>query len=292
MEERQNITPVEGNNIILSIIIPIYNTSVQYFQECLASIDRANIKFPYEIIVVNDGSTNADIIHFLENYKNPHTKIFHKKNEGPSSARNEGFKHIKGELVLCLDSDDILLPEINEAIIYLLKNPDYDVIYSDIIAFGNENYKITKGNFSKFKLMYIGHITSASNLFRREILKKVDHFNEDIVYAEDWDFWARVASAGFRFKYLPQPFFKYRKHTIGQSLSKQNYDKREEIFSFIKSQFNPHQEITLQEVNQYILNNFRDNKKHIIKLLLILFLPSLFKFLNKKGFYKNNIVID
>lgn len=242
--------------------------------------------------MVNDGSTKADIIHFLENYKNPFTKIFHKKNGGLSSARNEGIRHTKGKLVLCLDSDDILLPEINEAIIYLLKNPDYDVIYSDIIAFGNENYKAIKGSFSKFKLMYIGHITSATNLFRSKILCKVNHFNEDLTYAEDWDFWARVASAGFRFKYLPQPFFKYRKHAIGQSLSKQNYDTREEIFSFIKSQFNPHKEINLQEVNHYILNNFRDNKKHIFKLLLILFLPLLFRFLLKKGFFKNNIIID
>lgn len=279
-------------NLDLSIIIPVYNTSIPYLKECLGSIESANIQYSYEVIIINDGSTKTEVIEFLNNYQEKNTKIYHKENGGLSSARNEGLKYIIGDLVLCLDSDDCLLSEINQAISFLKNQKEYDVVYSDVKTFGDTDYTIVKGNFSKFKLIYIGHITSATNLFRRQVLEKVSYFNEKIVYAEDWDFWARVAAAGFKFKYLPTPYFLYRKIIDGKSVSQQNYDKREEIKSFIKSQFNPHKEITIQEINKYVLNNFNDNKKHLLKLFLILFLPSIFKFLQKKGIYKNNIVVD
>lgn len=283
---------MERNNIDLSIIVPVYNTPLEYLKECLDSIKNANIRCTYEIIIINDGSTKQEVIDFLNHYQEEHTRIYHKTNGGLPSARNEAIKYLTGELVLCLDSDDLLLPEINNAIKFLKENKQYDVVYSDIKTFGDTDYTIIKGNFSKFKLLYVGHITSATNLFRSEVLKKVKYFNENLIYAEDWDFWARVASAGFQFKYLPTPYFLYRKIIDGKSVSQQNYDKREEIKSFIKSQFNPHKEITLKEVNKYVLNNFKDNKKHLLKLFLILFFPAVFRFLQRKGVYKNNIVID
>ncbi|MDY3317954.1 glycosyltransferase [Riemerella anatipestifer] len=275
----------------LSIIIPVYNTPVRYLQECLDSITKAKINYSYEIIIVNDGSKNKEVLDFLASYKEPHTSIIHKENGGLSSARNAALGKRKGKFTLFLDSDDLLLPEINDAIEFLDNNTNYDVVYTDIHVFGNKEYKLKKGRFSKFKLLYIGHITSASNLVRTSIIQNM-RFNEDLVYAEDWDFWARVASLGGRFKYYHKVFFKYRKMRDGASLSQKNYNKREEIKSFIKSQFDPHKEITLGEVNLYVLNNFRDNKKHICKLLIILFFPWLFKVLKKKGIYKNDIVVD
>ncbi|MBT0554521.1 glycosyltransferase family 2 protein [Riemerella anatipestifer] len=172
------------------------------------------------------------------------------------------------------------------------ENSNYDVVYCDLKTFGAFTYSSKKGNFSKFKLMCIGNLMAVTSLFRKKVFDKVGGFNEGLFYAEDWDFWIRIASAGFRFKYLPEPFFLYRKMNDGVSLSQQNYNKREEIKSFIKSQFDPHKEITIEEVNLYVLNNFRDNKKHICKLLIILFFPWLFKVLKKKGIYKNDIVVD
>lgn len=279
--------------IDLSIIIPVYNTPIKYLKECLESIKNAKIKYSYEIIIVNDGSTNDELISFINSYEEEHSIIIHKENGGLSSARNSALKIVKGQFIICLDSDDLLLPEINTAISFLKNHPKYDIIYSDVKVFGKSNYKSIKGNFSKFKLLYITHITSASNLFRSKVLEKVPIFNENLIYAEDWDFWARAASAGFQFKYLPKPFFKYRKMGDGHSISQKNYEKREDIRKFIKSQFDPHREITLEEVNKYVLNNFKDNKKHLLKLLILLFTPPLiFNTLQKFKIFKNNIVID
>ena len=283
---------MDRNNIDLSIIIPVYNTPLEYLKECLESIIKANIKYFYEIIIINDGSTNDEVVLFLEQYKEKHTYIIHKENTGVSNTRNIGLERAKGDFILWLDADDILLSEINNVIYFLKRNTEYDVAYCDLQTFGDFSYSEKKGLMSKFKLIYISNILSVTSVFRKKILEKVSKFNTDLSYAEDWDFWTRIASAGFQFKYLPNPFFLYRKISDGKSLSQQNYDKREEIKDFIKSQFNPHKEITLKEVNKYVIYNFKNNKAHIFKLIIILFFPFIFKYLQKKGIYKNNIIVD
>ena len=70
---------MDRNNIDLSIIIPVYNTPLEYLKECLESIIKANIKYFYEIIIINDGSTNDEVVLFLEQYKEKHTYIFTKR---------------------------------------------------------------------------------------------------------------------------------------------------------------------------------------------------------------------
>lgn len=90
-----------------SIIIPAYNV-FDYLEQCIESV--INQKFNkqlYEIIIVNDGSTDetgslAD--KFARDYDN--IFVIHKKNEGLSEARNSGIEKSQGEYVLFLDSDD------------------------------------------------------------------------------------------------------------------------------------------------------------------------------------------
>ena len=90
---------MDRNNIDLSIIIPVYNTPLEYLKECLESIIKANIKYFYEIIIINDGSTNDEVVLFLEQYKEKHTYIIHKENTGVSNTRNIGLERAKGEFL-------------------------------------------------------------------------------------------------------------------------------------------------------------------------------------------------
>lgn len=277
---------MEGNTlekgIDLSIIIPLYNTPLVYLKECLESIVKANLRYTFEIIIVNDGSTNQEITDFLKEYKNPHTTIIHKENTGVSDSRNIGMERSRGQFVICLDSDDKILPAINEALDYLRENKEYSALFCDVQFFGDSDYYYKKGEFSKFQLLYISNmLTPSSTLFRREIAAAVQ-FNKDLSYSEDKDFFYRAVHKGFQFKYFPKTFCFYRKIYNNQSLSQKNIAMRDEVENFIKSQFNPHHEITIDDVNQYILHNFRGHKKHLIKMCIILFSPRLFKFLLSK----------
>lgn len=276
----------------LSIIIPVYNTSIDYIKECLESIKNAKISHDYEVIVINDGSTEENVISYLNEISEIHTTLFHKENEGVSAARNTGFQLAKGDFILCLDSDDIILPEINNAVRFLRKNKLIDVIYCDLETFGDVKYYYKKGEFSKFQHIYITNlITPSTALFTRKLTENFS-FNKSLDYAEDHDFFGRIAAAGHEIKYVPKPFCLYRKIYSPQSLSQKNRNKKHETETFIKNQFDSHTEVSTKEVNQYILKNFKTSPKHLLKLILINYLPHIFNFLLKRKIYKNDIVID
>lgn len=91
--------------MFLSIIVPLYNVE-KYIRKCLDSLLNQNFE-NYEIIVVNDGSTdNSDSIirkYYVNNVK---IKYFTKENGGLSSARNFGLSKASGEYIMFVDSDD------------------------------------------------------------------------------------------------------------------------------------------------------------------------------------------
>lgn len=126
----------------ISIIIPFYNTKIEYLK---ASIESA-INQTYdniEIIVINDGSLSAYDV-FLEQYKDK-IKIIKTENNGVSSARNRGIEEATGDYVTFLDSDDFL--ELNACELFLkciTENSDTDIVISKVNVHG---YDKTYENF-------------------------------------------------------------------------------------------------------------------------------------------------
>lgn len=97
----------------ISIIIPVYNT-YDYLEKCLESVRNQTFQ-NWEAICVNDGSTDQSA-NILQNFtqKDPRFKIFIKKNEGVSSARNMGLMQTAGKYIMFLDSDDFIHPQCME----------------------------------------------------------------------------------------------------------------------------------------------------------------------------------
>lgn len=107
----------------ISIIIPIYNAK-EYISNCIESIINQNIDVEkYEIILVNDGSTDGTkevIDNIIKNNPNINIIYYEQINQGVSVARNNGVNISSGQYILFVDSDDILannfLPEIYNCI--------------------------------------------------------------------------------------------------------------------------------------------------------------------------------
>lgn len=117
------------NKILFTIIIPAYNAE-KYIPGCLNSLIDQDIE-NYEIIVVNDGSTDSTG-KILDDYDKKHgfIKIIHKENSGVSDTRNAGLDQAQGEYVLFVDADDSInkvlkdlgdIIEKKESDIYVLK---------------------------------------------------------------------------------------------------------------------------------------------------------------------------
>lgn len=114
-------------NIILSIVIPVYNVK-EYLDDCLNNILDAS-ENRYEVILVDDGSTDgsAEVCDYYEK-NNSNVKVFHKENGGLSSARNVGIKYSKGKYICFIDSDDVVASSYVDSIIeYISKLSDTDI---------------------------------------------------------------------------------------------------------------------------------------------------------------------
>lgn len=126
----------------LSIIVPVYNVA-DYLPKCLDSLLAQDIpQNEYEIIVVNDGSTdNSGEIaqQYAEKYAN--ITLINQENKGLSGARNTGIKHANGEYIQFVDSDDYL--EVN-VLGGLMKQVKKDKL--DVLRYKYQNVRINNGS--------------------------------------------------------------------------------------------------------------------------------------------------
>ena len=102
------------SEILISVIVPVYNIESEYLERCIKSICNQTYK-NLDIILVDDGSTDGSgeiCDRFAQ--EDERVRVFHKENGGSSSARNLGIKEAKGEYIGFIDSDDYIEPDMYE----------------------------------------------------------------------------------------------------------------------------------------------------------------------------------
>ena len=185
----------------ISLIIPMYNASDTIWNT-LESVRRQTFHANYEIIVINDGS-NDNSLEVVQKYReqHPHLNIIllNQNNGGVSKARNIGLKQASGQFIALLDSDDEWLPKkIERQMEILLSHPEIDFLGTT-----RNNEKL-----SYIFLKKIDHLTRLSPktlllrfvfvtptiIFKKEIIQKVGLFNENQRYAEDGNYYIRIAA--------------------------------------------------------------------------------------------------
>lgn len=114
----------------LSIIVPIYNVE-KYLERCVVSLINQDISLSdYEIILVNDGSTDNSLsVAYAIQKKYEIVKVLSQENQGLSGARNTGLDNAKGEYLMFIDSDDYLKPNCLGALLTKCKKHDLDVCH-------------------------------------------------------------------------------------------------------------------------------------------------------------------
>ena len=119
------------NNPKISIIVPIYNAE-KFIDRCMASIEAQTFR-DYEIILVNDGSTDNSAA-LCQKYREQNSRVTYieKENGGAGSARNAGMEAARGKYLAFPDIDDWFEPEMYDELYRLAEKGDYDMVFSGV----------------------------------------------------------------------------------------------------------------------------------------------------------------
>ncbi|MDO4628487.1 MAG: glycosyltransferase [Planctomycetia bacterium] len=210
----------------VSVIIPVYNAQ-DYLRECLDSVVNQTVR-DMEIICVNDGSTDGSGT-ILEEYATRDSRfiVVSQENAGLSATRNRGLELARGEFVSFLDSDDFFERDMLEKTLWILENPEIDVVLFFFQKFGKDYRTPKKKCLPCVKPIYeemwekLNVIASMfgvvwNQVYRREFLEKYQiRFLEGCLY-EDTHFSAKCAYYSRKLAVLPEVLCHYR---IGSGFS-------------------------------------------------------------------------
>ncbi len=93
---------------MFSIVIPTYDRK-PILEKCLTALEDQNYTGDYEVVVVDDGSTDGTV-EWMRETQFPHVRLIVQDHQGPSAARNLGVEQAKGDTIIFIDSDLVVLP--------------------------------------------------------------------------------------------------------------------------------------------------------------------------------------
>ncbi|MED5364103.1 MAG: glycosyltransferase family 2 protein [Bacteroidota bacterium] len=217
-----------------SVVIPVFNKE-KYIKETILSVFNQTYD-NYEIIIINDASTDNSLKIIEEVISDKAVIINNKNNLGLSASRNIGFEASSDKFVAFLDGDDVwdknFLKEINELIInfpkesifgtYYKENYDGKILYPKInIKEKLLGTKFVVKNFFEANLRRL-IITQSCLVFKKNIFDTVGLYNPEITFAEDIDFYIRCFQ-NFNLAYSYQTYHMQRK-MVHKSISNSKTD--------------------------------------------------------------------
>lgn len=219
---------------IVSVITACFNHG-KYIDEAVGSVLGQSFQ-DFEIIIVNDGSTDEYTNKLLKEYNKPKTSVIHTENKGPSAARNTAIRIAKGKYILPLDADDKIGGEYLEKAVAVLANDEtVGIVYCEAEFFGGERsgkWNLPEYTFSKILL---GNVIFSSGFFRRADWESVGGYDEGMLNGwEDYDFWLSLIEKGRKIHRIQKVLFYYRLLDCGKTLSLTKGD-RSELFAKIFS---------------------------------------------------------
>jgi glycosyltransferase involved in cell wall biosynthesis len=195
--------------MIVSVIIPVFN-SEKYIARCIRSaMNQSLSKDLYEIIVINDGSTDntAEVLKYVGSHI---TLIDLKKNMGIAYARNEGIKASRGRYIINLDADDYIDRDLLYVeSMFLNMNPDWDAVSCDYILVDEKEAHIKRVNSKQNPI-------ACGIMFRVERLIDIGLYDPKFVFNEDMDLRIRFEKK-YTIKHIELPLYRYRQHDNNSS---------------------------------------------------------------------------
>lgn len=280
---------MEKANPRVSIVIPCYNHG-EYIPETIASIEQIEDKNLYEVIIVNDGSTDQTTNDYLKNLqqenKDNYTIIF-QENQGVCFARNKAISLSRGTYILPLDADNILYPEyIYRSIDIMDNSKDISVVYSNVQLIGEETGTKIQRDFNLQSLMLDNYIDTCA-VFKRSLWEDVGGYDPNMrTGLEDWEFWLHAAFKGYKFYHIDEVLFEYR--VVANSRTNKLISTKVNANNLLDYMSAKHTKyFSPTAIDENLLAKFKSNPMvFITKLFLKAYFPNKFLSLANKGKFR------
>ena len=200
---------------LISIIMPVHDTKINYFTECLQSISKQSYK-KFEIIIYDDGSSiDYKSLPIFKEYRNFILYYKNEKNLGIPKTLNLACQKAHGKYLVRVDSDDILERDfLLKEFEFLQHNPDYVGCCCNLYKFGVQRGIVQRPDFNINNIHDIqsskGYGYGCGMMFKRTALTKCS-FDERFVVCEDFDFHLQLLKLG-KIKGLSECLYNYRQH--------------------------------------------------------------------------------
>ena len=251
----------------VTVYMPTYNNAV-FIEEAIASVFAQTLQ-DFELIIVNDGSTDKTSEILKKYCNNPKVRIFSQEHKGIGAASNLAMCHARGEYICQCDSDDILLPKALQILAKELdKNPNIGFVYAGRFDLHKDGQEIQRnvvpydpGSFLLF--MEASH----PRMWRRSCFYKTEGFIEQIINSVDYDIALKLEDV-CHVKAVEAILYKYRWHNTNTSivhLSEQKHNSVLVLNHALKRRGLPikatgYDKGAIFKVNRYKLNLFGKNK--------------------------------
>ncbi len=197
----------------VSVIVPCYNGG-RFIPQLLGSLARQTFR-DFEIIIVDDGSTDAATRQALDNL-DPSVRVIRQGNKGLSAARNAGIASAAADLVLTLDCDDMFEPPFLAEAVAIMRAapPDVALVLCHMRLAGAANGPLER-HFNRFDLLFSNPIPSGV-LLRKAAWQAAGGYDEAMRDGyEDWEFYLRLMLRRYRGITIPKPYKIYHVSSEG-----------------------------------------------------------------------------
>ncbi|CAH6803317.1 putative glycosyltransferase EpsJ [Vibrio chagasii] len=258
--------------MMFSIVIPVYNAESTIEKTIESVVGQKLIDFEYEIIIVDDASTDQSLNVISKFKQHSNLKIIElTRNSGVSIARNVGVRSSIGKFVLFLDSDDRFHQFKLSTLYNLLKTqPDIDFLYHDYalniselkVAYENNEVRLCWRYFKYFNSIR-NSICTPCVMVRRN---KLQDFDEKLKRMEDLELWTSLFFSGVKAYHLNSKLTLLG-HELnkGSGLSSDNRKMRtseKEMYDILKGKFEKFSSFYCIAILFHQLKRFKDFMKN------------------------------
>jgi glycosyltransferase involved in cell wall biosynthesis len=188
--------------MLFSIVVPYYNREA-FLERTLSSLHNQNYR-PLEIILVDNQSSDASLSicqkFKLENESDDFIiELLSSPQKGAARARNIGLERAKGDYVYFFDSDDSISADFLTDVFQIIKeDPSIDIVACRTkMVFPNGKTKIRRCSFSESieDQILTGMLSTQSMFFKKDFVKGIGGWNEDLSKWDDWELGVRVLNS-------------------------------------------------------------------------------------------------